>query len=862
MGLLVALCAHAPSARGQVLALHSPGPLTGNQNFSGNLGIDFVVNQPIEVTALGVFDSEQNGIDFAATLEVAIWERDDNGTPEDFSDDIGIDFLVSDFFFEGDGSTLDGVYRVRDLDNPITLEPGSYTINAFGYSAEEPLYNQFGNSANLTPMRNESNGAIRFVGVSRYGLQGPSTFPETIDGGPAARYFAGTFAYIPPENDAFLSIEVDRGDGGITLTNGTAAPVNLRGYSISSTVGALIPSQWTSIADTYDEDGDGSVDPNDPWTESTLPSSRTELSESENSGGNGATLSVGQSVDLGTSPWLRQPVEDLAFQYTLTDGTVVDGFVNFVGGSGAPFAIGDFNLDGAAYTLDDFVDGMLPNLVTSAGGLFQAEAYVRGDLDGDSDVDRGDFRIFKQNFVAAGGSAEALAAAAGVPEPSSVALAMLTLAMLLAARWRRGAVSRGILLAALVASFFWQSAPALHAQIIALDNPVFTGVQNFNGDLGMDFLVKDVEIDVVSLGAFDSGQDGWFSEITVDLWSRNDAGTPTDFTDDTGIEILATEVFGEFDLDPGELIGGSRFRDLATPVTLQPGSYTIAARGYGPNELLANAGFAGNPVSVINDSGGILEFVGGSRYGTNNGYPDTVDGGPANRYLAGTFAYEVEIDALSLEVNRSTGDVTLLNEGPTTFDIDFYEIKSTSGSLNPAGWNSLAEQGVAGWLQGGAASATSLAEANLVGSTVLATGATHSLGAAYNTTVDGQDLVFEYTTTSGITFPATIRYTMSDLLMGDYNASGQVEQADLDLVLLNWGAATPPVPAAWTNDLPQGTIDQAELDRVLLNWGNAAATVAPAGVPEPAAILQLAAIGLFVVGQFIARRARPSSLRT
>jgi hypothetical protein len=80
---------------------------------------------------------------------------------------------------------------------------------------------------------------------------------------------------------------------------------------------------------------------------------------------------------------------------------------------------------------------------------------------------------------------------------------------------------------------------------------------------------------------------------------------------------------------------------------------------------------------------------------------------------------------------------------------------------------------------------------------------------------------------------------------GDYNGNGTVEQADLDLVLLNWGL--PGVPAGWTNDLPEGNIDQAELDGVLLNWGNMAAlgSGGGAGVPEPSTLLLiLVAAGL------------------
>jgi hypothetical protein len=75
---------------------------------------------------------------------------------------------------------------------------------------------------------------------------------------------------------------------------------------------------------------------------------------------------------------------------------------------------------------------------------------------------------------------------------------------------------------------------------------------------------------------------------------------------------------------------------------------------------------------------------------------------------------------------------------------------------------------------------------------------------------------------------------------GDYNGNGTVEQADLDLVLLNWGGST--VPGGWVNNLPEGNIDQAELDGVLLNWGNTGAlgSGGGAGVPEPGTLVLLA----------------------
>lgn len=90
------------------------------------------------------------------------------------------------------------------------------------------------------------------------------------------------------------------------------------------------------------------------------------------------------------------------------------------------------------------------------------------------------------------------------------------------------------------------------------------------------------------------------------------------------------------------------------------------------------------------------------------------------------------------------------------------------------------------------------------------------------------------------------------LLAGDYNGNGTVKQADLDLVLLNWGAEGSTPPSGWINDLPSGTIDQAELDRVLLGWGNtnmpAASAIAfplgSASVPEPSTSLTFVTAGI------------------
>ncbi|MCA9184096.1 MAG: PEP-CTERM sorting domain-containing protein [Pirellulaceae bacterium] len=820
---------------GQVKALSGTAPLAGNQAFDGNLGMDFVVNLPIQVTGLAVYDDNQDGIDPSHFINVEIWQRDDNGTPSDFTDDFGTGVLASDTFQSGSDGTLDGVYRIKNLTSPLTLQPGAYTINANGYGAAERLFNSGGNTA-IAPVVNNSGGAFEFVGASRYGLQGPGTFPETPDGGPGARYFAGNFLYEPPSFDAFASLEIDRATGAAHLVNGTNAPVNIISYSIeSANQGALSSANWKSITDNYDANSGQAVDGDDNWLKLSAAGSNSDLSEAQLSvgGGNGATLNSLQRVDLGTGVWVQNPNEsDISFRYAKLDGTIVNGIVRFIGNGGQPYEFGDLNFDGTAFAIDDFTDVMQANLVSSVSGTSAAEAYQLGDLDQDADVDRDDFRLFKESYLAAGGSAAALdAAIANVPEPSSLALVVLACASAMVLRSPGRSVKRNSMIPAAMIGMLCVGLNLrdTSAQTIALDNPLVTGVQNFGGDLGMDFDVREFDVEVVSLGAFDSAQDGWFSDITVELWSRDDAGTAAP-GDDTGITILASDVFSS--ADAGTLVGGSRFKNLASPLTLTPGSYTIVARGYSADELLGNNGFggpnAGTPTPAINGAGGIIRFVGTSRYGTNDSFPDTPDSGPANRYNAGTFQFNVDIDPLVLEVNTTTGAMTFRNEGANTFNVDFYEIRSPGGTLNANGWNSLADQGVAGWGEGGQSDDMLLVEANLTDSTVFGTGANRAIGNGYSAATDARDLQFLYVTSSGIEIDGIVRYVQGSVLQGDYNKNGTVDAADYTVWKDNFGSTSNLAADGNGN----GTVDAADYTVWKDNFGNTGSVSSVAAVPE------------------------------
>ena len=86
-----------------------------------------------------------------------------------------------------------------------------------------------------------------------------------------------------------------------------------------------------------------------------------------------------------------------------------------------------------------------------------------------------------------------------------------------------------------------------------------------------------------------------------------------------------------------------------------------------------------------------------------------------------------------------------------------------------------------------------------------------------------------------------------DFIPGDYNGDQLVSQADLDLVLLNWGGSDLPVGWVATDQFTDGVISQNELDGVLLNWGNTppasvAAALAPTDEIAPAAAVTVSAV--------------------
>jgi hypothetical protein len=177
------------------------------------------------------------------------------------------------------------------------------------------------------------------------------------------------------------------------------------------------------------------------------------------------------------------------------------------------------------------------------------------------------------------------------------------------------------------------AASAVLADTVAYVVPAGTaGNQAYTGALGMDFNVNSPII-ISQLGVFDDGSDGLQAPLEARLYQRDD-------TDPECKSVLLATIDFTPD-DQGTPMDGSLFKPLPTPITLPAGfTGTIVASGYGPVEMNGNYGVGGHGTWTTDDGGGLISFVGGGRYGNDpTMFPATPDGGPANRYAAGTFIF-------------------------------------------------------------------------------------------------------------------------------------------------------------------------------------------------------------------------------
>jgi hypothetical protein len=204
--LSMALFGFPVSLRADIIAYHVNGDTVGSQEFGGQLGMDFIVNQTVFITQLGAFDSGQDGFNLPITVNV--WKRLDGGTPDIPGDDSG-DQILATTVFSGLEGTLVGGNRFKLLPDALELPPGAYTISGSGYGAGEPNGNVNGPASDAKSVNN-GNGLLTFVGSARYGVGDATTFPDVPDGGPVNRYSSGTFQYTDDLDRVVGDVNGDR----------------------------------------------------------------------------------------------------------------------------------------------------------------------------------------------------------------------------------------------------------------------------------------------------------------------------------------------------------------------------------------------------------------------------------------------------------------------------------------------------------------------------------------------------------------------------------------------------------------------------------------------------------------------------
>jgi hypothetical protein len=201
------------------------------------------------------------------------------------------------------------------------------------------------------------------------------------------------------------------------------------------------------------------------------------------------------------------------------------------------------------------------------------------------------------------------------------------------------------------------------------------------------------------------------------------------------------------------------------------------------------------------------------------------------------------LNNIALIVNTTTGIATLKNDTLQSLSIDGYSILSSTGALNGATWNSLADRpGTYPNWQESPVTTGALSETNPVAPTTLTAGQSIAIGNIGNFTSAAAQagLSMKFILGNEAAFRlATISFTSGTGPSGDYDADGDVDGRDF----LVWQRGGSPNP-----------MSAADLATWKANFGATSSAAATGAVPEPTAglLAAFAAIGI------VARRKRRS----
>ncbi len=466
------------------------------------------------------------------------------------------------------------------------------------------------------------------------------------------------------------------------------------------------------------------------------------------------------------------------------------------------------------------------------------QQFLAGDLDGDGDNDFNDFVLFEQGFDAISGGGSFAAMLASVPEPASVTLVLLGTVALLSQRRRKA--RRFLVLLLLAAAMPMLSSPGYAQQLHTFET-------DLEGWAGVGFGLPGVVLGQSTTGvtegsmamAITQPEDGFSWNAQV-----NYGGGSTGFNTWANAIDLGASLFElQFDVTYNTLDIPQGDPPTFTNVSIAVNSDT----GWSQIDGLA----VSNAITdeTINVAVPLQDLINlpatsaeASFFQLNIGMNGDWGLAPATYYFDNfRLMQTAAAPRLTLTVDTITGNTELSNASGQAIDFDYYEMTSVGNSLAPGSWDSLDSQDLdslgAGpgqsWLEGGNPSTSDLSEAFLLGMSTLADGGTPiSLGNAYNTGVNAQDILFSYRDPAnpGAILSANVEYQST--LTADFEPDGDVDDADLATWALAFG-----VNAGGDTD-SDGDSDGADF----LSWqrqftGPAAISAAVTTVPEPSTCL-------------------------
>lgn len=206
--------------------------LSGDQPWTGSLGMRFTVNSPIEVTRLGAYDSDQNG--FSGTITVGIVNA--AGT-----------VVVPAITMTGNSDPLVTSFRMRNI-SPVTLGAGTYTVVAFGFSVSDPNGNTNAPFSSFAATTNSGGGLITHVDSpwdNNPVMAVPASGVHSVGG-----FHAGNFTFrsvLPVLSATINGVNITTNNDGVAdngtfaICSGPPSPnVTMGAFSVSGPSGAQV----------------------------------------------------------------------------------------------------------------------------------------------------------------------------------------------------------------------------------------------------------------------------------------------------------------------------------------------------------------------------------------------------------------------------------------------------------------------------------------------------------------------------------------------------------------------------------------------------------------------------------------------